>query len=58
MQNSKKSEKKSELMYGMQLYSQDNKKDTLFNIPSLYVEKCLHIGNTQPPKIDNKSQKF
>ena len=45
-------------MYGMQLYSQAKQKDTPFKIPSLYIEKCLYIGNALPPKIDQKNKKF
>ena len=30
---------------------------TAKQIPSLYIEKCLYIGNPLPPKIDQKKNK-
>ena len=46
------------LCRGMQLYSQAKQKDTPFKIPSLYIKKCLYIGNPLPSKIDQKNKEF
>ena len=45
-------------MYGMQLYSQGEQKDTPFKIPSSYIEKRLYLGNALTPKIDPKNGNF
>ena len=48
----------SNFLFFGQFYSKAKQKDTPFKIPSLYIEKCLYIGNPLPPKIDQKNKKF